>query len=120
MYTLQKIMVVEKLNDTGKPISPVVGYLLQDESTSELFICSRKEAFQLGGEEVFTNAIPKTREVSCKEDALLADEDGLLYYLKLKDDSIKMNTLLLPLDRDLKGVRVTEGFNTFFALLAQN
>lgn len=93
MYTLEKAVVLEKTTATGKVITPVVGYLLKNEETNEVFVVSRPEAYRMG--DLFTNAIPQSREVSCKEDTLFVDEKGLIYFLRLKPGHGKINEYLM-------------------------
>lgn len=93
MYKLIHAVTIETTLENGKTATPMVGYILEDLEIDNIICVARKQAYDIGNNIGIENAKPMTRSVSCPEDK--PSEEGLIYYLKLTDDTKKINDLLI-------------------------
>lgn len=93
MYKLINAVTIETTSESGTVATPMVGYVLQDLDCDNIICVARKQAYEIGKNIGIENAKPMTRSVSCPEDK--PTEEGLVYYLKLTDETKKINDLLI-------------------------
>jgi hypothetical protein len=93
LFKMINAVVIEIENHDGKPMTPMVGYILQDLDTAIKICVSRSEAYEIGMEIGVVNAEAKTREVSCKDDK--PNKDGTISYLRLNEKGKKINEILI-------------------------
>lgn len=89
-YTLTKALTGLTISENGRKSTPVLAYVLKDNVTGEVGVCSKHDAYKLVRDYGATNCVANFRFL----DKDLNSFTGINYYLKLTDGT-KINDYLL-------------------------
>jgi hypothetical protein len=105
MYNLINTINLSINVEPDKIATPVIGYLLEDTENHIQKIYSKEEAYSLVNKYGSENVMAGSR--------IDKDSGQILYYLKPKDKSVKINTFIKTYDGLEEGIIYTDEFMSY-------